>query len=182
MRCLVTRDVFLHHATLSRLAIVYDGPLAFTEYGWKKDGPRGPLDFSFVCEDRDRGLDAAMPLDEIEALKVKKETCIPVGIYALLRTPSQRFAHKCPDGKMLEVQKVPGYRGIRVHSGNTHLHTEGCPLPGFDRDVKAGTVARSTIAWQWRDARVKEATARGEACTWEVSRDPAAWSAFLATE
>jgi len=30
---------------------------------------------------------------------------------------------------------LEGFRGIRVHSGNHHLHTEGCILLGMSRDA-----------------------------------------------
>ena len=41
---------------------------------------------------------------------------------------SERFGRIMP-----EIMGVPGYTGIRIHGGNTHRDTEGCPLLGRDR-------------------------------------------------
>lgn len=79
----------------------------------------------FILEDTDRGLDQSMPLDEIQKLKVKGRTAIPTGRYQITVTHSPRF------GRMMPILlNVPGYSGIRIHSGNRHEHTDGCLLPG----------------------------------------------------
>jgi hypothetical protein len=78
---------------------------------------------------------------------------------------------------MVEVCNVPGFRGIRVHPGNTEAHTEGCLLPSTVRDVRRALLpGGSTQAWQWLDARVAECDARGEVVILHIDRDPVAWA------
>lgn len=92
--------------------------------------------FCETLEDQDRGLSEDMPLEEIRKLKVKGETAIPVGRYQIAWTYSPRF------GKMLPLLlNVPGFDGIRMHSGNKAKDTEGCILSG--RNTAVGTVTNS---------------------------------------
>lgn len=79
----------------------------------------------YVLEDLDRGLDDSWTLEEIKKVKVKSETAIPTGRYQVKINYSPRFKRQLP-----LLYNVKGFSGIRIHSGNTHLHTEGCPLPG----------------------------------------------------
>jgi hypothetical protein len=66
--------------------------------------------------------------DEIRAEKVPGKTAIPAGVYPVRLTWSPKFQRLLP-----EVLDVPGFTGIRVHSGNRASDTEGCPLVGFAR-------------------------------------------------
>ena len=176
------RDVFTPTTTLSQLLISYDSGLWYGPKGWEKYRtdcmPPTRLPFGYACEDEDRGLDASDPasLDR----KVPKETAIPIhppGGYVVTRTPSTRFKDRCPDGRMIEVCDVPRFRGIRVHSGNTEAHTEGCILPSTVRDVRRAILpGGSTQAWQWLDARVAECDARKERVRLIIERDPEAWA------
>ena len=72
----------------------------------------------YTCEDKDRHL-------EIGGMKVPKETAIPRGYYRLTVSMSKRFGKLMP-----EILDVPQFSGIRIHGGNTHEDTEGCPLLG----------------------------------------------------
>lgn len=63
--------------------------------------------------------------DEFRAIKVKNETRIPCGTYGVIWTYSNRFSRD-----MLLLEKVPGFEGIRIHSGNTDKDTSGCLLVG----------------------------------------------------
>lgn len=185
MRLTTTRDVFGRDAagrgfTLGRLTVTYDGPLAFGVGGWSATNPRGPLDFGYTCEDEDRGMDA-LDLATLDR-KIPKVTCITVNSrgYRVSRTPSDRFKDRCPDGRMVELMGVSRFRGIRCHPGNTNVDTEGCVLPGLQRDTARGTVLYSKPAWEWLDARVHDCDARGEPVLWVIQRDPVAWAAYLA--
>lgn len=176
------RDVFTPTTTLSTLRIVYDSGLWYGPNGWEKytqdASPPTFLFFGYACEDEDRGLDASDP--QSLTRKVAKETAIPVsppGGYIVTRTPSTRFKDRCPDGRMIEVCAVPGFRGIRVHPGNTEAHTEGCILPSIVRDVRRAMLpGGSTQAWKWLDARVGECDARKEPVRLIIERDSEAWA------
>jgi hypothetical protein len=81
-----------------------------------------------VLEDTDRGLRQDMPLEEIKRLKQYGKTAIPTGRYRVIVSYSPRFKRDT-----LEIIDVPGFSGIRIHSGNSALDTEGCPLPGENK-------------------------------------------------
>lgn len=72
----------------------------------------------YVCEDKDRHL-------EVGGTKVPGKTAIPRGRYRLTVSFSNRFQRLMP-----EIKDVPGFSGVRIHGGNTHEDTEGCPLLG----------------------------------------------------
>lgn len=91
-----------------------------------KVGINDNVPIMFMLEDKDRGLLKSMPLAEIKSLKVSGKTAIPEGRYEVNYTWSPRFKRYT-----LQIMDVPGYAGIRIHPGNTHLNTEGCPLPGI---------------------------------------------------
>lgn len=82
------------------------------------------LTLGHTLEDTDRRLEEV----GIKA-KIKGKTAIPRGRYEVVMTYSNRF-HKV----MPEVLGVPGFTAIRIHGGNTHEDTEGCPLLGAVRE------------------------------------------------
>lgn len=150
----VHRDVFGADATLSTLHV---------------DGQP----FGFCCEDEDRGLSQKMPLEEVKALKVKSETAIPVGIYRVSKTHSPKYKRL-----MYLVHDVPGFQGIRIHSGNTEDHTAGCLLPGFHRDVEKMAVYRSRDAIARLETLLDDATREGREIRLIITREPSAWAAY----
>lgn len=80
-------------------------------------------DNSFECytlEDKVREGD-------IFKVKVQNETAIPSGRYEVILNMSNRFKKYMP-----LLLNVPNFSGVRIHSGNTKDHTEGCILVGFE--------------------------------------------------
>lgn len=92
----------------------------------------GTLEFGstwvYSLEDTDRGLRSDLPLEGIKAIKVQNKTAIPYGRYEVVITYSNRFKKPLP-----LLLNVPGFEGIRIHSGNTEHDTEGCILLGTTR-------------------------------------------------
>lgn len=78
-----------------------------------------------TLEDEYRGDDPAA--------KVKGDTAIPCGTYPLFLTWSPRFGRVLP-----LVENVPGFKGIRIHTGNDTDDTEGCLLVGTARAMVNG--------------------------------------------
>ena len=69
--------------------------------------------------------------DEIrpDGVKVYGETAIPAGKYELILTISNRFGRLMP-----LLVNVEGFRGVRLHGGNTSKDSHGCPLIAFNTD------------------------------------------------
>jgi len=61
-------------------------------------------------------------------IKIQNETCIPAGEYKVIIDFSNRFQRDMP-----HVLNVPGFDGIRIHSGNTDKDTDGCILVGQNK-------------------------------------------------
>ena len=160
MRLVLTRDLFQPAATLGTLRL----------YG-ALDLDGHPIDDGaslYVCEDADRGLDAAIPATLTR--KVKGQTAIPVGTYRVAVTASQRFGRRLPI-----LLNVPGFAGIRIHPGNTSADTEGCLLVGNRRDEANGRVLDSRAPCDWLCAVIAAELQRGGQVTLEIRRDAAAW-------
>ena len=105
------------------------------------------VDGSYYCdvlEDKDRNLSSSMSLEEINKIKIPRETAIPTGTYKItLDVVSPRFS-KYPfymevcDGKLPRLLNVPGYEGVLIHVGDGIRGpemTEGCLLIGKNEIV-----------------------------------------------
>lgn len=94
----------------------------------------------YVLEDKDRGLRSDMDLTTLKTLKKFGETAIPAGTYKVVISMSNRFKKLLP-----EIKEVPGFEGVRIHSGNKPEDTEGCLIVGdiLNRDA----VGNSRVAF-----------------------------------
>lgn len=71
------------------------------------------IDGEYFCdtiEDKDRGLDISMDIEEIKRIKVFGKTAIPTGTYKVEMTYSPRFKKILP-----LIVGVKGFEGIRIH-------------------------------------------------------------------
>lgn len=60
--------------------------------------------------------------------KVHGATAIPAGRYEVIVTMSNRFKRLMP-----LLVKVPNFEGVRLHGGNVHLNSDGCPLVAYNQ-------------------------------------------------
>ena len=94
------------------------------------------------------------------AYKIRGRTAIPEGRYPLVVTRSPKF------GKWLPLlMQVPGFEGVRIHSGNTAADTQGCILVGENR--KKGMVLNSRTAMK-RLMQLLDSRKAGEAAWIQV--------------
>lgn len=117
------------------------------------DGPW----FCHTLEDTDRKL-------EDGGHKIAKLTAIPRGKYTVVIDYSGRFERDMP-----HILDVPQFTGIRIHAGNRPEDTEGCPLLGFEYDVKNHMVLTSRAAFDKFFILLKYAIDEGEEATLEIT-------------
>lgn len=102
------------------------------------------IDGAYFCdtiEDTDRNLSQNMPLSEIQEIKQKDITAIPTGTYKVILSKSPRFKKVLP-----EILSVPGFAGVRIHSGNTQYDSSGCLIVGENKVVGKVINSRVTLA------------------------------------
>lgn len=125
----------------------------------------------YILEDVDRGIDASMRLDEITKIKVWGETAIPYGRYKVAITKSERFSKLAGKDVFLpQILNVPGFEGVRVHSGNKPEDTEGCLLPGTEKGLNL--VKNSRTAYVRIEDKINAAIKRGEEVWITVTKAP----------
>ena len=81
--------------------------------------------------------------------KVPGLTAIPPGTYWIKDTYSPKYKKN-----VLQIMDVPGFQGIRIHSGNSADDTEGCLVLGKQRTLNG--VAQSNPALIEFNAKVRE--------------------------
>lgn len=95
--------------------------------------------FCDTIEDKDRGLNQIMSINDIKKKKVYGETAIPTGTYKLVIDYSNRFKKN-----MAHILNVPGYEGIRIHTGNSAKDSLGCIIVGKNKVVGKVVESRDT--------------------------------------
>jgi hypothetical protein len=101
----------------------------------------------FTLEDRYR-----------DGIKIYGQTCIPNGRYGVTISYSSRFKRRMP-----LLVGVPGFDGIRIHTGNKPEDTEGCILVGQDRtSLTDAWIGRSVPAYDALFTKIEDAIERGE--------------------
>lgn len=97
--------------------------------------------FCDTLEDTDRGLIQSMTEQQIGSKKVYGETAIPTGTYRIIISYSNKFKKQMP-----LLLNVPGFAGIRIHSGNTEKDSLGCILVGKNKAVGKVLESRDTYS------------------------------------
>lgn len=116
------------------------------------------VDGEFLCdvlEDADRKLDEG-------GTKIKGVTAIPAGTYDVTIDMSTRFKREMP-----HILDVPGFEGVRIHTGNTDEDTEGCLIVGT-RYGHCVTKSRDAFSELW--PRLQAAIGAGENVSLTVER------------
>ena len=108
----------------------------------------------FILEDVDRKLEAG-------GKKIYGQTAIPRGIYPVSISYSPRFRKPLP-----LLSGVPGFEGIRIHSGNTAADTEGCLIVGASRTLNRVNTSRDAFSRLF--TRIKAALDGGSRVSIEI--------------
>ena len=114
----------------------------------------GGTRFCYSVEDKVR---------ETNETKVFGKTAIPYGTYEVQMTMSNRFKVLMP-----LLVGVPGFEGVRIHSGNTSADTEGCLILGYQRT--ANGVAESRLACAEMYNQIEYAIKLGQKVTIEITK------------
>jgi hypothetical protein len=109
----------------------------------------------FILEDKDRGLNDNLTLEQILKVKVYGKTAIPYGRYEVDWTMSARFKVFMPI-----LLNVKGYSGIRIHKGNTEIDSLGCLLCGTRK--KNNMITESTLATRNLYTKIEAAKKQGQ--------------------
>jgi hypothetical protein len=114
------------------------------------------LKFCECVEDMDRRLEIYG-----QSYKVKKQTAVPRGTYALGLSFSHRFQKVLPI-----LSNVLYFEGVRIHGGNKAEDSEGCLIFGKLRTLTGVSGCANVMAVLM--ARIEAAEEAGEPCTIEI--------------
>jgi len=89
--------------------------------------------------------------DKVRDKKIQNITAIPYGKYEIAITFSNRFKQYMP-----LLLKVPGFEGVRIHSGNKSTDTEGCILVGDSKSLNF--IGNSRVTYKSLFAKIKTAS------------------------
>lgn len=109
----------------------------------------------YILEDKDRGINNTLSLEQIMRVKVYGKTAIPYGRYEVDWTMSARFKKMMPI-----LLNVVGWSGIRIHAGNTEIDSLGCLLCGTRK--LSNRITESTIATNKLYAKIEAAKKQGQ--------------------
>jgi hypothetical protein len=109
----------------------------------------------YILEDKDRGINNTLSLEQIMRVKVYGKTAIPYGRYEVDWTMSARFKVMMPI-----LLNVVGWSGIRIHKGNTEIDSLGCLLCGTRK--LSNRITESTIATNKLYAKIEAAKKQGQ--------------------
>lgn len=99
--------------------------------------------------------------DVVRPVKVPGSTAVPAGIYPIQITWSRRFQQEMP-----LLIGVHDFTGVRIHPGNFANDTDGCILPGMER--QGAKVIRSREAYNIILREIREAKAVHEDVSIEI--------------
>lgn len=97
--------------------------------------------FCDTIEDKDRGLNKSMSIEDIKKKKVYAETAIPTGSYEVTTNIVSPKYSKKPTymkmcgGRVPRILDVPGFDGVLIHTGNTQKDSMGCIIIGMNKVV-----------------------------------------------
>lgn len=150
--------------------------LLLKRFAFKNDYTVGKLyiDSKYFCdtiEDKDRGLNSSMSVEEIKSKKQYAVTAIPTGTYDItLNVVSPKFKsnkkYTFCGGKLPRLLNVKGYDGVLIHIGNTAQDSAGCILVGQNKVV--GKVINSTDTFQKLYKVLDQARQKGEKISIEI--------------
>ena len=109
----------------------------------------------YILEDKDRGINNTLSLEQIMRVKVYGKTAIPYGRYEVDWTMSARFKVMMPI-----LLNVVGWSGIRIHKGNTEIDSLGCLLCGTRK--LSNRITESTSATNKLYAKIESAKKQGQ--------------------
>ena len=109
----------------------------------------------YILEDKDRGINNTLTLEQIMRVKVYGKTAIPYGRYEVDWTMSARFKKMMPI-----LLNVIGWTGIRIHAGNSEIDSLGCLLCGTRK--LSNRITESTSATNKLYAKIESAKKQGQ--------------------